>query len=139
MSLRPRHYILLAVVLGLFVFNMIRHRREERNLVSNSTAPAPVIVTRPRVDTPAWAAYDHAAALRDDPAVTFNPALDDLHKLLPLDANQNDGHIQDIHGCLTWLEFYRQGAAQTHPDPKMHDRASQHINDCVKYHVDTGA
>jgi hypothetical protein len=139
MSLRPRHYILLVVVIGLFVFNMIRHRRDERNLISTSTAPAPVVVTKPRIDTPAWAAFDHAAALRDDPPATYDPALKDLNTLIPLDANQNDGHIADIHGCMTWLEFYRQGAAQTHPDPKMKDRASHHIDDCVKYHQDTGA
>lgn len=139
MNLRPRHYILLAVVLGLFVFNMIRHRHDERNTLSTSTAPAPVIVTKPRIDTPAWAAYDHAAALRDDVPATYGPALQDLNKLIPLDPNQNDGHIADIHGCMTWLEFYRQGAAQVHPDPKMKDRAAHHIDDCVKYHQDTGA
>jgi hypothetical protein len=139
MTLRPRHYVLLAIILGLFIFNMVRHRRDERNLISTSTAPAPVIVNKPRLNTPAWAAFDHLAALRDDPAVTYEPALKDLQTLLPLDPNQKDGHIEDIRGCLTWLEFYRQGAAQTHPDPKMKDRATHHIDDCVKYHQDTGA
>jgi hypothetical protein len=137
MQLRPRHYILLAIVLGIFLFNTIRHRREQQNLVS--TAPAPVIVHKPRIDTPAWAAFDHAAAHRDDPHATFTPALDDVHKLIPLDPNPNDGHLDDINGCLTWLEFYRQGTAQTHPDPKMKDRATHHIDACVRYHQDTGA
>lgn len=139
MNLRPRHYILLAVVLGLFIFNMIRHRRDERNLVSTNSAPAPVAIDKPRLATPAWAAFDHAAALRDDPATTFTPALDDVHKLIPLDPNPKDGHIDDINGCLTWLEFYRQGAAQTHPDLKMKDRATHHIDNCVRYHQDTNA
>jgi hypothetical protein len=137
MNLRPRHYVLLAVILGLFIFNTIRHRRDQRNLISTSTAPAPVITT-PRLNTPAWAAFDHAAALRDDPATTFAPALHDLQQLIPVDPNQQDGHIQDINGCLTWLEFYRQGAQPIHPDPTMKDRASQHLDNCVKFHQDTG-
>ena len=137
MSLRPRHYVLLAVILGLFIFNIVRHRHDARNVISNT--PAPVIVTKPRIDTPAWAAFDHAAALRDETPATFDPALQDLNKLIPLDANQKDGHIEDIHGCRIWLEFYRQGAAQTHPDHSMKDIASHHIDDCVKYHQDTGA
>jgi hypothetical protein len=137
MSLRPRHYILLAIILGLFLFNMVRHRHDDRNAISNT--PAPVLIHKPRVDTPAWAAFDHAASLRDDPTATYDPALQDLDKLIPLDPNQKDGHIEDIHGCMTWLEFYRQGAAQVHADPKMKDRATHHIDDCVKYHQDTGA
>ena len=138
MQLRPRHYILLAIIIGLFAYNIVRHRRDERNAISNTT-PAPVIINKARVSTPAWAAFDHAAALRDDPATTYDPALKDLHTLLPLDPDQKDGHIEEINGCLTWLEFYRQGMAQTHPDPKMKDRATHHIDDCVKYHQDTGA
>ena len=137
MSLRPRHYVLLAVILGLFIFNIVRHRHDERNAISNT--PAPVVVDKPRINTPAWAAFDHAADLRDDTPAIYNPVFQDLQKLVPLDANQQDGHIEDIHGCMIWLEFYRQGAAQTHPDPKMKDRATHHIDNCVKYHLDTGA
>jgi hypothetical protein len=128
MNLRPRHYVLLAVVLGLFIFNIVRHRRDQRNLTSTSTAPAPVITTTPRLNTPAWAAFDHAAA----------PALHDLQQLIPLDPNPKDGHLEDINGCLTWLEFYRQGAQPIHPDPTMKDRAIHHIDTCVKFHKDTG-
>lgn len=137
MQLRPRHFVLLAIVIGLFVYNIIRHRHDERNAISNT--PAPVVISTPRLNTPAWAAFDHAAALRDAPAATFDPALKDLNQLLPLDPNQTDGHIADIKGCRTWLEFYRQGMAQTHPDPQMKTRATHHIDDCVKYHLDTGA
>ena len=137
MSLRPRHYVLLAVILGLFIFNIVRHRHDARNVISNT--PAPVIVTKPRIDTPAWAAFDHAAALRNDPPATYEPAVHDLQQLLPLDPNQNDGHLTDIHGCLTWLGIYRKGAAQTHPTDSMKDIASHHIDDCVKFHQDTGA
>ncbi len=138
MQLRPRHYVLLAVILGLFVFNIIRHRRDQRNLISTNNTSAPIVITTPRINTPAWAAFDHAAALRDDPPATFAPALHDLQQLIPLDPNQKDGHLEDINGCLTWLEFYRQGAQPIHPDPTMKDRAIHHIDDCVKFHKDTG-
>jgi hypothetical protein len=137
MSLRPRHFVLFAIIVGLFVYNIIRHRRDERNPIPN--APAPIVITTPRLNTPAWAAYDHAAGLRDAPAADFDPALNDLQTLIPLDPNPADGHLADIKGCLTWLEFYRQGMAQTHPDPQMKSRATHHIDDCVKYHLDTGA
>ncbi len=137
MNLRPRHYVLLAIILGLFVYNIIRHHRDEQNLHSSSDAPAPVLMQKPRLNTPAWAAFDQLASLRDAPAATYDPALKDLHTLMPLDPNPKDGHLEDIKGCLIWLEFYRQGMAQTNPDKDMHARALRHINDCVKYHQST--
>lgn len=137
MRLRPRHYVLLAIILGLFVYNIIRHRREEQALRSLSTTPAPVIMQKPRLNTPAWAAYDILAGDRDAPVSVYKPAFDDLQKLLPLDPNPGDGHIEDIKGCLTWLEFYRQNMAQTSPNNEMHSRAARHIDDCVKYHQAT--
>ncbi len=137
MQLRPRHYVLFAVIVAIFVFNTVRHRRDMRPSIS--TEPAPVVVTHPRLDTPAWAAFDHAASLRDAPASEFNPALADLNQLLPLDPNQADGHLADIKGCLTWLDFYRQGMAQTHTDPQMKARSSHHLDTCTRYHLDTTA
>jgi hypothetical protein len=137
MSLRPRHYVLLAVIIGLFVYRIVVHREHEKNLASFNNAPAPVIVSKPKLNTPAWAAYDTLAGYRDAPTAEYKPAFDDLQRLIPLDPNQNDGHIEDLKGCLTWLEFYRQGAAQTNPDPKMHARAAHHIDDCVQYHQAT--
>jgi hypothetical protein len=137
MQLRPRHYVLLAIVIALFIYNIVRHRRDEQNAISRP--PAPIVITTPRLNTPAWAAFDHAASLRDAPESDFQPAFKDLNRLLPLDPNQTDGHIADIKGCLTWLEFYRQGMAQTHADPQMKQRSIHHIDDCVKYHLDTNA
>ncbi len=109
MTLRPRHYVLLAIILGLFVYNIVRHREYERNLRALSAASAPVVVARPRLNTPAWAAFDTLAGDRDAPPAIYTPAFQDLQKLIPLDPNQQDGHIDDIKGCLTWLEFYRHG------------------------------
>ena len=142
MQLRPRHYVLFAIIVAIFIFNMVRHRRDSRPSVS--TTPAPIVITQPRVDTPAWAAFDHAASLRDAPDADFQPALTDLNRLLPLDPNPTDGHLADNHiadikGCLTWLNFYRQGMAQTRTDPKMKARSAHHLDTCTKYHLDTSA
>lgn len=138
MQLRPRHYVLLAIVIGVFLFNIVRHHHDQNNALLQ-TRPAPVIVTGPRLNTPAWAAFDHAASLRDAPDTDFQPALADLRKLLPLDPNPTDSHLADIRGCLTWLEFFRQGMAQTHPDPAMKQRSLTHIQNCVKNHLDTSS
>jgi hypothetical protein len=139
MRLRPRHYILFAIIVAIFIFNMVRHRRDQRNAISNTT-PAPIVVANsPRLNTPAWVAYDHAASLRDANDADFQTALKDLNQLIPLDPNQTDGHLTDIKGCITWLEFYRQGMAQTRTDPQMKARSIHHVDNCVKYHLDTGA
>ncbi len=137
MQLRPRHYVLLAVILGLFVFNMIRHRRDDRNAISNT--PAPVLINKPRIDTPPGPPSTTPPPFATMLPPSYTPAYQDLQKLLPLDPNQQDGHLADIHGCMIWLEFYRQGMAQTHPDPQMKARALHHLDNCVKYHQDTGA
>jgi hypothetical protein len=137
MQLRPRHFVLFAIVVGLFIYNIVRHRHDGQNAISKP--PAPVVITTPRLNTPAWAAFDQTAGLRDAPESGFQPAFTDLNRLLLLDPNQTDGHIADIKGCLTWLEFYRQGMAQTRVDPQMKQRSIHHIDNCVKYHLDTSA
>jgi hypothetical protein len=132
MSLRPRHYILLAVVLGLFVYNIVRHRHDDRNAIPQPAASVRASLGPP-VDTPAWRAFDHAAALKDAPPATFDPALAALHTEL--------GKVpsQDIEGCLVWLEFYRQGMAQTRTDSQMRDRSLHHLAGCTRFHLDTTA
>jgi hypothetical protein len=139
MRLRPRHYILLAIILGLFVYNIIRHRRDTRPSVPTTPAPIVVTPTKPRLNTPAWSAFDHVASLRDAPDAQYQPALKNLNQLIPLDPNQTDGHIADIKGCLTWLDFYRQGMAQTHTDPNMKARSAHHLDTCTQYHLDTSS
>jgi hypothetical protein len=116
---------------------MVRHHRDNRPSVA--TTPAPIVVTKPRLDTPAWAAFDHAASLRDASDAAYQPALRDLNQLIPLDPNQTDGHIADIKGCLTWLDFYRQGMAQDHSDPQMKARSAHHLDTCTQFHLDTSA
>ena len=129
MQLRPRHYVLIAVIIGIFAFNVWRHHTSAV-VVPSST---PTVTTAPPVQSAAWSAFDHAAALRDAPDTDFQPALKDLRTLL--DAAPTSG----ISGCLVWLEFYRQGMAQTRTDPQMKDRSLHHLDGCVKYHLETTA
>jgi len=129
MQLRPRHYVLIAVILGLFVFNIVRHHHARPAI---TTGPAPIFMTSPPVQSPAWTAFDHAAALRDAPDPEFLPAMHDLQK--QVDAVPAG---QDMQGCLTWLEFYRQGALHPTLDPAWKQRGQHHLDGCVKFHLDT--
>ena len=57
MQLRPRHYVLLAVVIGLFVFNVVRsHNRKKAEQAALQQTNA--------LAGPAWAAFDKAAGLK---------------------------------------------------------------------------
>jgi len=130
MQLRPRHYVLLAVIVGLFVFNIMRHRHAQPAITPR---PAPIILTGPPLQSPAWAAFDHAASLRDAAEADFQPAMTSL---------QQDIHSApsaDLNGCLTWLEFYRQGALHPSVDPAWKQRSQHHLDGCVKFHLDTSA
>jgi hypothetical protein len=129
MSLRPRHYILFAVIVGIFVFNIVRHHHRQPTF---EPAPAPIVHTGPPPQSPGWSAFDTAANLRDAPETQFHPALKTLQDLLPTDPNR-----ADLNGCVIWLQYYRQGMAQTRTDPQMKDRAIHHIDGCTHYHLDT--
>ena len=135
MRLRPRHYLLLALIIGIFVYNIVRNRRHVTNTSTITTAP--VVITGPRAQSPGWEAFDHAAALRDAPGDQFEPAAAALQQQLAPDSRAPDPHAPDIKGCQTWLAFYRQGMAQTRTAPQMKDRSARHIDGCVKYHLDT--
>jgi hypothetical protein len=129
MRFRPRHYALFALLVAVFVYNMVRRHRAT---VIPSPAAVQVVPSGPKADTPAWRAFDHAASLRDAPAIQFSPALKDVEQQLP-----NDPGAADIRGCLIWLQFYRQGMAQIRTDPQMKDRSIHHLAGCTQFHLDT--
>jgi hypothetical protein len=137
MSLRPRHFILIAVVLGLFVWNVIRYHRVKTDLQAIPAAPAPVVNTAARVNTPAWTAFDQAVDLRDALDEQFLPAVKELQARI--DAAPKDGATSDVKGCQTWLEFYRQGKLHPGPDTTWKTRSERHLNGCVQFHLDTSA
>src|ERR1700744_6201205 len=95
MRFRPRHYVLIVIILGLGAFNLWRSHHAQQQ-------------------SPAWTAYDAAANLRDAPGPQFEPALKSLNQAIdntnatavPPQASASE--LTDLHGCQTWLLFYRQ-------------------------------
>jgi hypothetical protein len=130
MYLRPRHYLLIALIVGLFIYNLW-HRHQPPATV---TVPTPVVTTAAPVQTPAWSAFDHAAGLRDVPNDQFDPAMQSLQQAI---AATTDPSVSDIKGCLTWLQFYRQGVNHPSRDPQWKERSERHLNGCVRFHLDT--
>jgi hypothetical protein len=128
--LKTRHYLLIALIVGLFLFNLW-HRHATPTV---SPAHTSVVTTAPPTQTPAWSAFDHAASLRDTPNDQFDPAIQALQHQLSIAM---DPTVSDIKGCLTWLEFYRQGVNHPTKDPQWKDRSERHIDGCVKFHLDT--
>jgi hypothetical protein len=128
MQLRPRHYVLLAVIVGLFIFNIVRHRKPQPSV---TPGPAPIVTTEPPLQSPAWAAFDRAASLRDAPDADFQPAMSAVEKQI------HAAPSADLNGCLTWLEFYRQGALHPSADPAWKQRSQHHLDGCTKFHLDT--
>ena len=137
MSLRPRHYILLAVVLGLFAWNILRYRHAQHDAVPPPT-PAPVVNTASRVNTPAWTAFDLAADLRDAADDQYGPAIKSLQEKVAA-ANANDAATKDVKGCLVWLQEYRENEKHPGPDTTWKTRSARHLDGCVQYHLDTSA
>jgi hypothetical protein len=140
MRLRPRHYVLIAVIFGVFAFNVYRHRQAQQQATFSQQA-APVLLTPSTYSDPtvnnAWIDFEHAAALRDAPAAqfqaalnTFNSAQAAIHTTVTNSAN--DPTI-DLENCKVWLVSYRSGAVT---GPNAHSQAAQHIDRCVRLHRD---
>jgi hypothetical protein len=128
MQLRPRHFVLFAVVFAVFVYNIIRHRRPPPVAPTQHALIAPV---GPRPSSTAWTAFDHAASLRDAPDPQFQPAFDALQQQIAAAPSQ-----PGMEGCLTWLEFYRQGVLHPARDPQWKQRSQQHLDSCARFHAD---
>ncbi len=134
MSLRPRHYLLIVIVLGLFVWNVVRYRHTRQDNVP--PAAAPVVHTAERVNTPAWTAFDQAVDLRDAADDQFLPAMKSLQEKLAA-ADANAGSTKDVKGCTVWLQEYRQNEKHPGPDTTWKVRRERHLNGCVQFHLDT--
>lgn len=128
--MRPRHYILIALILLLGVYNLLRLRRgkhvEPSTAVHRAAVPA-----GPRPDSAAWNAFDHAASVRDATVEEFNVAWASLEH-----AREGGPSDADLRGCATWLEFYRQGVLHPSRDLSWDNRSTEHLDSCVKYHRD---
>jgi len=125
MQLRPRHYVLLAVVIGLFVFNIVRsHNRKKAEQAALQQTNA--------LAGPAWAAFDKAAGLKDAPDADFQPAFTALRNATEGPSTESSDMVlalTDVRACKTWLVFYRT--------PSWRANAKKHVDGCAQYHRDT--
>jgi hypothetical protein len=129
MRFRPRHYVLIAVILALGVYNLVRSRRVRQEQTIKLYAPAP---SGPVPRSSAWNTFDNAANLRDAPDAQFQPALHELHQQIDSASSQQK---PDLDGCQTWLLFYRQNAHAAATDT-WKQRSAQHLNTCISLHRD---
>lgn len=128
MRFRPRHYILIAIILALGIYNLVRSRRA-RQVQTVTVHPT---VVGPVPQSPAWQTFDKAAALRDASTDLFQPALKDLNQQM---ASASASEKPDLDGCQTWLLFYRQNEHASAQD-KWKQRSAQHLDSCVSQHRD---
>jgi hypothetical protein len=130
MRLQRRQYVLIGLIIVVGTFNVIRMRHQ-----NSQPAPTPQTVTlapQPRGTSPVWPAFDTAAGLRDAPDAQFQPPLQALNH--GIDTNNVDA--ADLHGCQTWLLFYR--AEHLHPTtkPGWLAQTQHHVDSCVANHRD---
>ena len=137
MRFRPRHYVLIALILGLGLFNFYRARHAHSVPgTAPSHQPAQETAPPPPQAAAAWAAFDKAVALRDAPADQFSPASLELQH--QIDIAQPQSVTIDVKGCQTWLLFYRQAILHPSRDPAWHDRSARHLSACAAQHADAG-
>ena len=129
MRLQPRHYLLIAVLLALGIYNLIRINRARHSAGS-------VAVSANRPGTPAWGSFDHAAALRDAPETQFTPALSALRT--QADAAQG-ADAGDLRNCLMWLQYYRHSVPMAGGNVNSWGMlATGHVQSCMNEHRDVG-
>jgi hypothetical protein len=129
MRFRPRHYVLVVVILALGVYNFVRmHRAPQRVIAPTNNSVSVGSVSQ----SPAWQAFDKAASLRDAGDDQFQPALQQFKQQLGSASAQEK---RDLDGCQTWLLFYRQNGHAGSQDT-WRQRSTQHLNNCVSEHRD---
>lgn len=137
MRFRPRHYLLIALIVGLGLFNFYRARHARTvPAAAPSHQPARENSPVPPQAVAAWAAFDKAAGLRDAPSEQFSPAAQDLQH--QIDVAQPPSVTIDVKGCQTWLLFYRQSIVHPSRDTSWHDRSTKHLSTCAAQHADVG-
>ena len=130
MGFKPRHYVLIAILIGLAIWNYSRTNRIRR-AAKESPATAHLGPTSPN-----WRAFDNAARLRDAPAPQFTPALVDLRTQANAD---NEADAPDLRNCLMWLEYYRHsGPIASGTSNNFGMLATSHVQSCMAEHRDVG-
>jgi len=133
MHFRPRHYVLIAVILALGVYNLVRSRRAREQTSAPAALPA---ATGPIPQSAAWQAFDQAAALRDAPDPQFQPALHNLNQQM---ASATGAGKADLNGCQTWLLFYRESGRHASANDAWKQRSTRHLDVCVRQHRDVSS
>lgn len=126
MRFQPRHYVLLAVIVALGIWNLVRLHRARHPEVPAATAG----------NTPGWQAFDRAASLKDAPDAEFTPALDALRAQT---ESSTGPEAADLRGCQMWLLYYRHSAPRA--GGKAADwamLATGHVQSCQTNHRDIG-
>ncbi len=139
MRLKPRQYVLIVLIIGIGAFNYVRARRAEQ------PAPAAAAAVPANVKAgmaPAWPLYDSAAAARDADDAQWQPALKAVNDAIdgtnttasPPQASGSE--MIDLHGCQTWLLFYRNEHLHPTSKPGWLAETKQHVDSCVAQHRD---
>lgn len=129
MRLQPRHYLLIAVLLALGIYNLVRMNRARHGTSSGA-------VTANRPGTPAWGSFDRAAALRDAPEAQFTPALAALRTQADAAQGRDAG---DLRNCLMWLQYYRHSVPMAGGNVNSWGMlATSHVQSCMNEHRDVG-
>ncbi len=123
MRLRPRHYVLIGLVLLLGMWNLFR------------SAHRPATVT-PGSNSPGWQAFDRAAGLRDAPEAQFTSALEALRAQ---SESATGPEAADLRACQMWLLYYRHSVPMASGRPgDMAMLATSHVHSCTASHRDIG-
>src|ERR1700753_171307 len=136
MRFRPRHYVLIVIILALGAFNMWRSHRARQQPQTFVT------YTYARGTSPAWTVYDTAANLRDAPGPQFEPALKSLDQAIDntnataVPPQASSGELTELHGCQTWLLFYRQEHLYPTTRAGWLAETKGHVDSCVANHRD---
>lgn len=126
MRLKPRHYILLVVLLALAGYNYVRREHAHRAAFNTFSGP----------ETPAWKAFDATAALRDAPDGQFSPAFEALRKQADAATGPD---TSDLRNCQMWLQYYRHSApAEAGNASTWAMLATSHVQSCMSEHRDLG-
>ena len=125
MRFHSRHYVLIAIIVLLGIWNFVRVRRAHEAAVT-SAGP----------DTPGWHAFAEAAQLKDAPDAKFNPALDALRAQT---GSTTGPEAADLRGCQMWLLYYRHSVPMAGGKPgDWAMLASGHVQSCLTNHRDIG-
>jgi hypothetical protein len=125
MRFHPRHYLLIAILVGLGIWNYLRLSRAKH-----------VQTNMPAASTPGWQAFDQAASLRDAPDAQFTPA---LNALRAQSEAATGPEASDLRGCQMWLLYYRHSVPMASGKPgDWAMMATSHVQTCLANHRDIG-